>query len=87
MAQETEIGLGKKARASLMAWTDISIVPSRRTRDPQDGERPPWQVDAYEFDIPVIGAPMGFRDEPTDGHSHGQTWDSLANSIWRLWNR
>ena len=35
------------------ALDDVSIVPSRRTRDSQDVSTS-WQVDAYEFDVPVI---------------------------------
>ena len=54
MSQEIEIGLGKKARMAY-ALDDVSIVPSRRTRDSQDVSTS-WQVDAYEFDVPVIGA-------------------------------
>ena len=56
MSQEIEIGLGKKGRLAY-SLDDVSIVPSRRTRDPQDVSTS-WQVDAYEFDVPVIGAPM-----------------------------
>ncbi len=56
MSQEIEIGLGKKGRLAY-SLNDVSIVPSRRTRDPQDVSTS-WQVDAYEFDVPVIGAPM-----------------------------
>ena len=70
MSQEIEIGLGKKGRLAY-SLDDVSIVPSRRTRDPQDVSTS-WQVDAYEFDVPVIGAPMAFRDQPGHGHRHGQ---------------
>ena len=54
MSQEIEIGLGKKGRLAY-SLDDVSIVPSRRTRDPQDVSTS-WQVDAYEFDVPVINA-------------------------------
>ncbi len=56
MSQEIEIGLGKKGRLGY-ALDDVAIVPSRRTRDPEDVSTS-WQIDAYEFDVPVIGAPM-----------------------------
>src|SRR5690625_5398899 len=35
----------------------ISIVPTRRTRDPEDVSLD-WQIDAFKFSMPVIGAPM-----------------------------
>jgi IMP dehydrogenase len=56
MSQEIEIGLGKKGRLAY-SLDDVAIVPSRRTRDPEDVSTA-WQVDAYEFDVPVLGAPM-----------------------------
>ncbi len=49
MSQEIEIGLGKKGRLAY-SLDDVSIVPSRRTRDPQDVSTS-WRVDAYEFDV------------------------------------
>ena len=52
---EVEIGSGKSARRAY-GLDDIAIVPSRRTRDPRD-VNVRWEIDAYEFDIPVLGAP------------------------------
>jgi IMP dehydrogenase len=51
-----EIGRAKRARR---AWSfdDIAIVPSRRTRDPEEVSTA-WQIDAYRFEIPVVAAPM-----------------------------
>ena len=51
---EIEIGLGKSGRRAYRL-DEISIIPSRRTRDPQDVDIS-WQIDAYRFDIPVLGA-------------------------------
>ncbi|WP_418968633.1 GuaB3 family IMP dehydrogenase-related protein [Alloscardovia omnicolens] len=62
MTQEIEIGMGKSGRMCY-ALDDVAIVPSRRTRDPQDVNTT-WQVDAYEFDIPVVGAPMDSSMSP-----------------------
>ena len=76
MSQEIEIGLGKKARMAY-ALDDVSIVPSRRTRDSQDVSTS-WQVDAYEFDVPVIGAPMDSVTSPRHGDSDGP-----AGRSWR----
>ena len=70
MSQEIEIGLGKKGRLAY-SLDDVSIVPSRRTRDPQDVSTS-WQVDAYEFDVPVIGAPMDSVTSPATAIAMGK---------------
>lgn len=53
---EVEIGIGKSGRRAY-GFDDIAIVPSRRTRDPEDVDIS-WDIDAYKFDLPVIGAAM-----------------------------
>ena len=57
---ETEIGLGKSGRRAYRL-DEIAIIPSRRTRDPEDVDIS-WQIDAYRFDIPVLAA---FTDSVT----------------------
>ena len=56
MSNEIEIGRGKRGRRAF-SFDDIAIVPSRRTRDPQDVSVS-WQIDAYHFETPIIAAPM-----------------------------
>ncbi|MHB1970154.1 MAG: GuaB3 family IMP dehydrogenase-related protein, partial [Acidimicrobiales bacterium] len=51
---EVEIGIFKTARQAY-GFDDIAIVPSRRTRDPEDVDIS-WQIDAYKFEIPVLGS-------------------------------
>ena len=51
-----EIAPGKRARHAY-SFDDIAIVPSRRTRTPEDVSTS-WQIDAYKFDLPLIAAPM-----------------------------
>jgi len=53
---EVEIGIYKSARQAY-GFDDIAIVPSRRTRDPEDVDIS-WQIDAYKFDLPVLGSAM-----------------------------
>lgn len=53
---EIEIGRGKRGRRAY-SFDDIAVVPSRRTRDPEEVSVS-WQIDAYHFDIPVMAAPM-----------------------------
>ncbi|HTY31525.1 MAG TPA: GuaB3 family IMP dehydrogenase-related protein, partial [Mycobacterium sp.] len=50
-----EIGMGRAARRTY-ELSEISIVPSRRTRSSQDVSTA-WQLDAYRFEIPVIAHP------------------------------
>ncbi len=56
MSYDIELGRSKRARRTFNL-DEIALVPSRRTRDPQDVSTH-WQIDAYKFDIPVVGAPM-----------------------------
>ncbi|HPT96198.1 MAG TPA: IMP dehydrogenase, partial [Microbacteriaceae bacterium] len=53
---EIELGRGKRARRAY-TFDDIAVVPSRRTRNPEDVSTA-WSIDAFQFDIPVLGAPM-----------------------------
>ena len=53
---DIEIGIGKSGRRAY-GFDDIAIVPSRRTRDPEDVDIS-WQIDAYGFELPVLGAAM-----------------------------
>ncbi len=53
---EIEIGRGKSGRRAY-GFDDIAIVPSRRTRDPEDVDIS-WEIDAYRFDLPLMGAAM-----------------------------
>jgi IMP dehydrogenase len=53
---ETEIGIGKSGRRAY-GFDDIAIVPSRRTRDPDDVDIS-WEIDAFNFDLPLVAAAM-----------------------------
>ena len=85
MSQEIEIGLGKKGRLAY-SLDDVSIVPSRRTRDPQDVSTS-WQVDAYEFDVPVIGAPMDSVTSPAPAIAMGKMGALGVLDLEGLWTR
>jgi IMP dehydrogenase len=67
---DIEIGRAKRARRAY-AFDDIAIVPSRRTRDPQDVSVS-WTIDAYTFDIPVLAAPMDSVMSPTTAIAMGK---------------
>lgn len=68
---EIEIGIGKSGRRAY-GFDEIAIVPSRRTRDPYDVDIS-WQLDAYEFSLPLLGAAMD-----------GVTSPSMALALARL---
>ena len=56
MTMEVEIGRGKKAREGY-GFDDVAIVPSRRTRDPQDVDIG-WKLGPHLLELPLIGAAM-----------------------------
>src|SRR5207249_145981 len=53
---EIEIGRGKKGRRAY-GFDDIAIVPSRRTRDPDDIDIS-WKLGPYQFELPLLAAAM-----------------------------
>ena len=53
---EVEIGRGKKARRAY-GFDDIAIVPSRRTRDPDDVDIS-WTLGPYRFELPLLSAAL-----------------------------
>lgn len=53
---EIEIGRGKKARRAY-GFDDVAIVPSRRTRDPEDVDVS-WTLGPYRFELPLLAAAL-----------------------------
>ena len=53
---EVEIGRGKKARLTY-GFDEIAIVPSRRTRDPDDIDIS-WKIGDYRFELPMLASAM-----------------------------
>src|SRR5919205_331364 len=53
---EIEIGLGKKARQAY-GFDDIAIVPSRRTRDPDDVDIG-WKLGDHLLELPLLASAM-----------------------------
>ncbi len=53
---EIEIGRGKKGRRAY-GLDEIAIVPSRRTRDPEDVDLA-WKLDGLSFDLPLLASAM-----------------------------
>ena len=61
---EVEIGIGKSGRRAY-GFDDIAIVPSRRTRDPEDVDIS-WEIDAFRFELPLMAAAMDGVVSPGD---------------------
>ncbi len=53
---DVEIGLGKKAKRAF-GFDEIAIVPSRRTRDPEDVDLS-WSLGPYQLKLPLLASAM-----------------------------
>lgn len=82
---EIEIGRGKRGRRAY-SFDDIAIVPSRRTRDPEEVSTS-WQIDAYHFDIPFIAAPMDSVMSPETAIAFGRLGGLGVLDLEGLWTR
>jgi len=82
---QVEIGRGKRARRAL-PLDAVSIVPTRRTRDPEDVSLD-WQIDAFKFSMPVIGAPMDSVMSPATAIQLGKLCGMGVLNLEGLWTR
>lgn len=85
MTNEIEIGLGKRGRRAY-SFDDVAVVPSRRTRDPEEISVG-WQIDAFHFDLPVIAAPMDSVMSPATAVMLGQLGGLGVLDLEGLWTR
>jgi IMP dehydrogenase len=82
---EVEIGIGKSGRRAY-GFDDIAIVPSRRTRDPEDVDIT-WEVDAYKFDLPMMAAAMDGVVSPATAIEVGRLGGLACLNLEGLWTR
>jgi IMP dehydrogenase len=82
---DIEIGRAKRAKRAY-AFDDIAIVPSRRTRDPQDVSVN-WTIDAFTFSMPVIAAPMDSVVSPATAIAIGQLGGLGVLDLEGVWTR
>jgi IMP dehydrogenase len=82
---EVEIGIGKSGRRAY-GFDDIAIVPSRRTRDPEDVDVS-WQIDAYSLGLPLMGAAMDGVISPTTAIEIGRLGGVGVLNLEGLWTR
>jgi IMP dehydrogenase len=82
---EIEIGLGKSGRRAY-GFDDIAIVPSRRTRDPEDVDIS-WQIDAYRFELPLMASAMDGVVSPATAIQIGRLGGVGVLNLEGLWTR
>ena len=82
---DIEISPGKRARTAY-SFDDISIVPSRRTREPNDVSTS-WQIDAFRFDLPLLAAPMDSVISPETAIAIGKLGGLGVLNLEGLWTR
>ena len=82
---EVEIGKGKSGRRAY-GFDDIAIVPSRRTRDPEDVDIS-WEIDAYRFELPVLAAAMDGVTSPSTVIEIGRLGGGAVLNLEGLWTR
>jgi len=82
---EIEIGRAKRGRRAY-SFDDVAIVPSRRTRDPEEVSVA-WQIDAYRFDLPIMAAPMDSVMSPQTAVAFGKHGGLGVLDLEGLWTR
>jgi IMP dehydrogenase len=82
---DIEIGKGKTGRRA-WGFDDIAIVPSRRTRDPDDVDIS-WQIDAYRFALPLLASGMDSAVSPATAITIGKLGGLGVLNLEGLWTR
>lgn len=82
---EIEIGGQKRAKVSY-SFDDVSLVPSRRTRDTSLVSLG-WKIDAYTFEHPVIAAPMDSVVSPASASVFGSLGGLAVLNLEGIWTR
>ncbi len=82
---DIEIGKGKSGRRAY-GFDDIAIVPSRRTRDPEDVDIS-WEIDAFRFDLPLMASAMDGVVSPATAIEIGRLGGVGVLNLEGLWSR
>jgi IMP dehydrogenase len=82
---EVEIGRGKKGRRAY-GFDDIAIVPSRRTRDPDDIDIT-WTLGPYRFELPLLAAAMDGVVSPKVAGIIGKLGGLAVLNLEGIWTR
>ncbi|MCA1822946.1 MAG: GuaB3 family IMP dehydrogenase-related protein [Mycobacteriales bacterium] len=82
---DVEIGIGKSGRQAY-GFDDIAIVPSRRTRDPEDVSIA-WEIDAFRFELPLLASAMDGVVSPRSAIEIGKLGGLGVLNLEGLWTR
>jgi IMP dehydrogenase len=82
---ELEIGLGKTGRRAY-GFDDIAIVPSRRTRDPEDVDIA-WELEGHQFELPLLASAMDGVVSPATAIEIGRLGGAGVLNLEGLWTR
>jgi IMP dehydrogenase len=82
---EVEIGRGKKGRRAY-GFDDIAIVPSRRTRDPDDVDIS-WTLGPYRFELPLLASAMDGVVSPQTAIALGKLGGLGVLNLEGIWTR
>ncbi len=82
---EVEIGRGKKGRRAY-GFDDIAIVPSRRTRDPDDIDLA-WTLGPYRFELPLLASAMDGVVSPETAGILGNLGGLAVLNLEGIWTR
>ncbi len=82
---DIDIGMGKTGRRAY-GLDDIAIVPSRRTRDPDDIDLS-WEIDAFRFELPLMASAMDGAVSPATAVLVGQLGGLAVLNLEGLWTR
>lgn len=82
---EVEIGRGKKGRRAY-GFDDIAIVPSRRTRDPDDIDIT-WNLGPYRFELPLLASAMDGVVSPETAGIIGKLGGLAVLNLEGIWAR
>jgi IMP dehydrogenase len=82
---EIEIGRGKKGRRAY-GFDDIAIVPSRRTRDPDDIDIS-WTLGPYRFELPLLASAMDGVVSPRTAALVGKLGGLAVLNLEGIWCR
>jgi IMP dehydrogenase len=82
---EVEIGRGKKGRRAY-GFDDIAIVPSRRTRDPDDIDIT-WTLGPYRFELPLLASAMDGVVSPETAGRIGKLGGLAVLNLEGIWTR
>ena len=82
---EVEIGGTKRGRIAY-SFDDIALVPTRRTRNPEEVSTS-WKIDAYDFEFPIMAAPMDSVVSPEVAIAYGKLGGLAVLNLEGIWTR